>query len=55
MPTREMNEIIQQQVKPIGFDLDFDVVDWGTIPKREKRTLVWNELQQGVSHSENRT
>ena len=26
-----MNEIIQQQVKPIGFDLDFDVVDWGTM------------------------
>ncbi|HEX2681176.1 MAG TPA: ABC transporter substrate-binding protein, partial [Candidatus Dormibacteraeota bacterium] len=24
-----MNEIIQQQVKPLGFDLDFDVVDWG--------------------------
>src|SRR5262249_23687655 len=26
-----MNEIIQQQVKPIGFDLDFDVVDWGRL------------------------
>src|SRR5262249_60296660 len=26
-----MNEIIQQQVKPIGFDLDFEVVDWGTM------------------------
>jgi peptide/nickel transport system substrate-binding protein len=26
-----MNEIIQQQAKPIGFDLDFDVVDWGTM------------------------
>jgi len=23
------------------------VVDWGTIPKREKRTLVWNELLRG--------
>ena len=26
-----MNEIIQQQVKPIGFDLHFDVVEWGTM------------------------
>jgi peptide/nickel transport system substrate-binding protein len=26
-----MNEIIQQQVKAVGFDLDFDVVDWGTM------------------------
>jgi ABC-type transport system substrate-binding protein len=26
-----MNEIIQQQVRPIGFDLDFDVVEWGTM------------------------
>src|SRR5215831_625201 len=26
-----MNEIIQQQLKPIGFDLNFDVVDWGTM------------------------
>jgi peptide/nickel transport system substrate-binding protein len=26
-----MNEIIQQQVKAIGFDLDFEVVDWGTM------------------------
>jgi ABC-type transport system substrate-binding protein len=26
-----MNEIIQQRVRPIGFALDFDVVDWGTM------------------------
>ena len=26
-----MNEIIQQEVKPIGFDLHFDVVEWGTM------------------------
>jgi ABC-type transport system substrate-binding protein len=26
-----MNEIIQQQVKPVGFDLEFDVVDWGAM------------------------
>jgi ABC-type transport system substrate-binding protein len=26
-----MNEAIQQQVKPLGFDLDFDVVEWGTM------------------------
>ena len=26
-----MNEIIQQQVQPIGFNLDFDVVDWGAM------------------------
>jgi peptide/nickel transport system substrate-binding protein len=26
-----MNEIIQQEVRPIGFDLDFDVVEWGTM------------------------
>ncbi len=26
-----MNEIIQQQVEPIGFSFDFDVVDWGTM------------------------
>jgi peptide/nickel transport system substrate-binding protein len=26
-----MNEIIQQTVQPLGFDLDFDVVDWGTM------------------------
>jgi peptide/nickel transport system substrate-binding protein len=26
-----MNEILQQQVKPLGFDLDFDVVDWGAM------------------------
>jgi ABC-type transport system substrate-binding protein len=26
-----MNEILQQQVQPVGFKLDFDVVDWGTM------------------------
>ena len=26
-----MNEILQQQVKPSGFDLEFDVVDWGAM------------------------
>jgi ABC-type transport system substrate-binding protein len=26
-----MNEVIQQQVKPLGFDLDFDIVEWGTM------------------------
>jgi ABC-type transport system substrate-binding protein len=26
-----MNETIQQQVKPLGFDLDFDIVEWGTM------------------------
>jgi peptide/nickel transport system substrate-binding protein len=26
----QMNEILQQQV-PVGFKLDFDVVDWGTM------------------------
>jgi len=26
-----MNEIIEQTVKPIGFDLDFDVTDWGSM------------------------
>jgi peptide/nickel transport system substrate-binding protein len=26
-----MNEIIQQQVRPLGFDLQFDVVEWGTM------------------------
>jgi ABC-type transport system substrate-binding protein len=26
-----MNEIIQQTVKPIGFDFEFDVVDWGAM------------------------
>jgi ABC-type transport system substrate-binding protein len=26
-----MNEVIQQQVKPLGFDLEFDIVEWGTM------------------------
>ncbi|MBI3517595.1 MAG: ABC transporter substrate-binding protein [Proteobacteria bacterium] len=26
-----MNETIQQQVKPLGFDLEFDVVEWGAM------------------------
>ncbi len=26
-----MNELIQQMVKPIGIDLDFEVVEWGTM------------------------
>ena len=26
-----MNEIIQQQAKPLGFDLEFDVVEWGAM------------------------
>ncbi len=26
-----MNETIQQQVKPLGFDLEFDVVEWGSM------------------------
>jgi ABC-type transport system substrate-binding protein len=26
-----MNEAIQQQVKPLGFDLEFDVVEWGAM------------------------
>jgi ABC-type transport system substrate-binding protein len=26
-----MNEVIQQQVKPLGFDLDFDIVEWGAM------------------------
>jgi ABC-type transport system substrate-binding protein len=26
-----MNEFVQQNVKPVGFDLDFDVVEWGTM------------------------
>jgi ABC-type transport system substrate-binding protein len=26
-----MNEILQQQLQPLGFDLDFDVVEWGTM------------------------
>src|SRR5262249_31012338 len=26
-----MHEILQQQVQPVGFKLDFDVVDWGTM------------------------
>jgi ABC-type transport system substrate-binding protein len=26
-----MNEILQQQVQPVGFKLDFEVVDWGTM------------------------
>jgi len=26
-----MNEILQQQVQSVGFKLDFDVVDWGTM------------------------
>ena len=35
-----MNEIIQQQVRPVGFDLDFDVVEWGTmlVAKRNSPT-----------------
>jgi ABC-type transport system substrate-binding protein len=26
-----MNETLQQQIKPLGFDLDFDIVEWGTM------------------------
>ena len=26
-----MNEILQQQLQPLGFDLDFDVVEWGAM------------------------
>jgi peptide/nickel transport system substrate-binding protein len=26
-----MNEVLQQQLRPIGFDIEFDVVDWGTM------------------------
>jgi peptide/nickel transport system substrate-binding protein len=26
-----MNEILQQQVQSVGFKLNFDVVDWGTM------------------------
>jgi len=38
-----MNEIIQQQVKPIGFDLNFEVVDWGTmlVVKRTATSARW--------------
>jgi peptide/nickel transport system substrate-binding protein len=42
-----MNEIIQQQVKPIGFDLDFDVVDWGTMLV-VKRTAPTASVAHGV-------
>jgi len=42
-----MNEIIQQQVKPIGFDLDFDVVDWGTMLV-VKRTAPSAPVAHGV-------
>src|SRR6202020_108617 len=27
----EMNEFIQQNLKAVGVDVDFDVVDWGTM------------------------
>jgi peptide/nickel transport system substrate-binding protein len=26
-----MNELLQQQLRPLGFDIEFDVVDWGTM------------------------
>jgi ABC-type transport system substrate-binding protein len=42
-----MNEIIQQQVKPIGFDLDFEVVDWGTMLV-VKRTAPSAPIAHGV-------
>jgi peptide/nickel transport system substrate-binding protein len=42
-----MNEIIQQTVKPIGFDLDFAVVDWGTMLV-VKRTAPTAAVAQGA-------
>ena len=42
-----MNEIIQQTVKPIGFDLDFAVVDWGTMLV-VKRTAPSASVAQGA-------
>jgi ABC-type transport system substrate-binding protein len=42
-----MNEIIQQTVKPIGFDLDFAVVDWGTMLV-VKRTAPSAAVAQGA-------
>jgi ABC-type transport system substrate-binding protein len=42
-----MNEIIQQQVRPLGIDLDFDVVEWGTMIVA-KRNLPTAPSSHGV-------
>jgi peptide/nickel transport system substrate-binding protein len=42
-----MNEILQQQVQPVGFRLDFDVVDWGTMLV-VKRTAPSAPVAHGV-------
>jgi ABC-type transport system substrate-binding protein len=42
-----MNEILQQQVQPVGFKLDFDVVDWGTMLV-VKRTAPSAPVAHGV-------
>jgi ABC-type transport system substrate-binding protein len=42
-----MNEILQQQVQTVGFKLDFDVVDWGTMLV-VKRTAPSAPVAHGV-------
>jgi ABC-type transport system substrate-binding protein len=42
-----MNEILQQQVQSVGFKLDFDVVDWGTMLV-VKRTAPSAAVAHGV-------
>jgi len=42
-----MNEILQQQVQSVGFKLDFDVVDWGTMLV-VKRTAPSAAVARGV-------
>jgi peptide/nickel transport system substrate-binding protein len=48
-----MNEIIQQQVQPIGFNFDFDVVDWGAmlVAKRSAPTAPASHGDDALNNS----
>jgi ABC-type transport system substrate-binding protein len=48
-----MNEIIQQQARPVGFDLEFDVVEWGTmlVAKRSAPTAPASHGDDALNNS----
>jgi peptide/nickel transport system substrate-binding protein len=48
-----MNEIIQQQVRSLGIELDFDVVEWGTmiVAKRNPPTAPASHKVDALNNS----